>query len=69
MDQMNQQATTEEVNDMMQKPCPSCDGDHMKYQCEQNKDAAATMGEKMCPVHTTSQLKDCCMTKPEEHKI
>ncbi len=61
-------ASMDEVKKMMQKPCPKCGSDKMYYQCC-GTDEAKMVGMKMCPVHKESMLKDCCMAKPEEHKM
>lgn len=65
---MPEQATNEEVMKMMQKPCPDCGADMMYYQCH-GATEAEVVGNKLCPVHTTSLLKDCCMKSPETHQM
>jgi len=63
-----EQATNEEITKMMQKPCPTCGADVMYYKCHGAQEAEV-IGEKLCPVHTQSKLKDCCMTNPEAHAM
>ena len=63
-----ERATNEEVMKMMRKPCPDCGTDAYYYACH-GAEEAKIIGEKMCPVHAGSVLKDCCMTNLESHKI
>ena len=67
-DQCMERATEEELKKMMQKPCPDCGADMYYYQCH-GAEEAKVIGEKMCPVHAASQLKNCCMPNPEMHKM
>mgnify|MGYP001580492785 FL=1 len=61
-----EQATQEEIGKMMQQ-C-GCGSGKMFYQCCGTQEAAV-MGEKMCPAHTSSMLKDCCMANPGAHQM
>ena len=62
-------ATNEEISKMMQKPCPECDGDHMYYEGHLDNADVVAVGDKTCPTHNPSVLKDCCMKNPEAHKM
>mgnify|MGYP001591521220 CR=1 FL=1 len=62
-----ERATNEEVRRMLAKPCSVCGKDNYYYTCHGTEEAKV-IGEKMCPIHAASLLKDCCMANPESHK-
>ena len=63
-----ERASDEEVRRMMHKPCPVCGANQYYFACH-GAEEAKVIGEKMCPVHAASLLKDCCMLDLEGHKM
>ena len=61
-----ERATIEELKHMMQKPCPVCGQDKYYFICH-GKEDAKIIGEKMCPVHAGSLIKNCMMVDPGSH--
>jgi len=63
-----ERATEDEVRHLLQRPCPVCHADKYYYVCHGAQEAKV-IGEKMCPIHAASLLKDCCTADPEGHKM
>ena len=61
-----ERATDEEMRRMMRKPCPVCGADAFYFTCHGTEEAKI-IGDKMCPIHAASLLKNCLMVDPGSH--
>ncbi|MEK7074488.1 MAG: hypothetical protein AAB968_01870, partial [Patescibacteria group bacterium] len=56
----------EEVRRMMTKPCPVCGADAHYFGCH-GVEEWRIIGDKMCPIHAASIVKNCLMVDPGSH--
>ena len=63
-----ERASDDELKRMVHKPCPVCGVDRYYFMCHGVEDAKV-IGDKMCPLHAASMVKNCLMVDPGSHMI
>ena len=61
-----ERATDEELKRMVRRPCPVCGADRYYFACHGTEEAKI-IGDKMCPIHAGSMIKNCMMADPGSH--
>ena len=61
-----ERASDDELKRMVRKPCPVCGVDRYYFVCHGVQEAKI-IGDKMCPLHAASLVKNCLMVDPGSH--